>query len=334
MRAVRILDYGGPDVARLIDMPDPVPGVGEVAVRTAFAGVNFMDIHTRQGKYRASRTYPVRAPVVLGMEGAGQVLAAGPGVTGLAPGDRVAWCLSWGSYAEISVVPADRLIPLPPSLSLELAAAATFHGLTAHYLLNDTAALLPGQTALVLAASGGIGQMLVQLGAAMGVRMLAVTSTPERAEQALQQGAAAAFTYGEGTFAEAARDATGGNGVDVVLDPIGAPTLRHSFLATKRRGLIVSFGSVGGNVRDLDPIELGEAGSLFLTRPRLADHISDGPTTRRRAGAVYQAILDETLSVQIDGIYPLEEFQIAHDRLEQRQTTGKPLVVTGNRRST
>lgn len=293
-------------------------------MRVGFAGINFMDIHTRQGKYRTSQTYPVRVPLTLGMEGAGVIDEIGSGVTDLQTGQRVAWCLSWGSYAEYAVVPASRLIVLPDALSLACAAACTFHGLTAHYLIHDTAMLGAGDNAMVLAASGGIGQILVQLGAAMGARMFAVTSTTERAACACEQGATDAFLYGDGTFAAAVRAAT--DGVDVAFDPLGAPTLRHTLRAVRKRGLVVNFGSVGGSLSDFDPIELGEAGSLFLTRPRLADHIADADTTRRRAADIYAMILAGRLKITRDKIYKLDGFQDAHDALEQRQTRGKPLL--------
>jgi len=326
VKGITIEAYGGPEVAVLGDLPDPVPGPGEVRVEVAFAGVNFMDIHTRQGKYRASRTYPVRAPLTLGMEGSGIVTQTGPGVEDIAIGQRVAWCLSWGAYAEACIVPASNVVPLPDGLSLELAAAATFHGITAHYLLHDTAALSPGKTALVLAASGGIGQLLVQLGSALGARILAVTSSLERAAQARAQGADMAFTYDDGGFADAARQATGGVGVDVVFDPITNPTLRDSLRAARRRGLIVNFGTVGGQIDGFRPIELGEAGSLFLTRPRLADHVAEPGEMRRRATAIFEDILASRLHVPIDAIHPLVAFQEAHRRLAERQTTGKQLL--------
>lgn len=331
MKGVRIETYGGPEVATLTDLPDPAPGPGEVRIEVAFAGVNFMDIHTRQGKYRASRTYPVRAPLTLGMEGSGIVTQTGPGVEEIRIGQRVAWCLSWGAYAEACIVPASRLVPLPDGLSLELAAAAAFHGITAHYLLHDTAALSPGKTALVLAASGGIGQMLVQLGSALGARILAVTSSPERAEQARAQGADMAFTYDDGGFADAAREATGGVGVDVVFDPVTNPTLRDSLRAARRRGLIVNFGTVGGQIDGFRPIELGEAGSLFLTRPRLADHVAGPGEMRRRATAIFEDILAGRLHVPIDDIQPLDGFQQAHRRLAERQTAGKQLLRVAGR---
>jgi NADPH:quinone reductase len=326
MKGVAIETYGGPEAATLTDLPDPIAGPGEVRIAVAFAGVNFMDIHTRQGKYRTSRTYPVRAPMTLGMEGSGIVTQIGPGVEDVRVGQRVAWCLSWGAYAEACVVPASRVVPLPDGLSLELAAAAIFHGITAHYLLHDTAALSPGKTALVLAASGGIGQMLVQLGTAAGARILAVTSSPERAKQARTQGADIAFTYDDGRFADAAREATGSVGVDVVFDPITNPTLRDSLRAARRQGLIVNFGTVGGQIDGFRPIELGEAGSLFLTRPRLADHVAEPGEMRRRATSVFEEILAGRLQVTLDDIHSLDAFQDAHRRLAERETTGKQLL--------
>ncbi|MBP0496562.1 quinone oxidoreductase family protein, partial [Pararoseomonas indoligenes] len=268
MRAIQIDRYGGPEVILRRDIPVPTPGPGEVLIRLRHSGINFMDVHTRQGKYAGSRTYPVTIPTTLGIEGAGHVEALGPDVSGLGIGDRVAYCLTWGSYAEYAVVPAWRVVPVPNALPLDRAAAAMFHGLTAHYLADDVGRLGPGVTCLVHSASGGIGQLLVQLGTRMGATVYATTSTEAKAEVARRRGATAALLYDEGRCADAVRDLTGGQGVDVVFDPIGKPTLRDSFRAARKRGLVVNFGAVGGPVRDLDPIELGEAGSLFLTRPR------------------------------------------------------------------
>ncbi|MFC0406996.1 quinone oxidoreductase family protein [Roseomonas elaeocarpi] len=326
MRAIQIDHYGGPEVIVRREIPVPQPGPGEVLIRLRHSGINFMDVHTRQGKYAGSRTYPVSIPTTLGIEGAGEVAALGNGVTEFAPSDRVAYCLTWGSYAEYAVVPAWRVVPVPDALPLDRAAAAMFHGLTAHYLVNDIGQLKPGVTCLVHSASGGIGQLLVQLGTRLGATVFATTSTEAKAEVARQRGAAAAFLYDDGRFAETVRDLTGGQGVDVVFDPIGKPTLRDSFRATRRRGLVVSFGSVGGPVRDLDPIELGEAGSLFLTRPRLADHLLDAPTIRRRAADIFGALLEGTLSIKIAGRYSLDTVEEAHAALEERRVVGKPIL--------
>nr|WP_217704045.1 quinone oxidoreductase [Schlegelella koreensis] len=308
---------------REVDVPRP--GVGEVLVRVRYAGINFMDVHTRQGKYERSRTYPVRLPCTLGMEGAGEVVALGAGVADVQPGDRVAWCLSWGSYAEYAAVPAARLARVPDALPLERAAAAMFPGCTAHYLAHDVAALRPGHTCLVHAASGVIGQLLVQFAKALGATVLATTSTPEKAAVARGRGADAVLAY-QG-FADAARALTGGTGVDVVFDAIGRDTLRQSFAATRLRGLVVNYGAVSGAVRDLDPLELGEAGSLFLTRPRLADHLPDAAATRRRAAAVFEGLLDGRLAVDVNGRYGLDDVEAAHAALEERRQVGKAVLA-------
>ncbi len=288
-----------------------------------------MDIHTRQGKYAASRTYPQVMPTTLGIEGAGTVQALGRGVTDFALGDRVSYCLSWGSYAEFAVVEAWRVVPVPDALSLDHAAASMFHGLTAHYLAYDLGRFGPGVTCLIHAASGGIGQLLVQLGNRLGATVFATTSTEAKADVARQRGATAVFLYENGAFADRVRDATNGRGVDVVFDPIGKPTLRDSMRATRRQGLVVAFGSVGGNVDDLNPIEVGEAGSLFLTRPRLADYLPDAATIRRRAADVFGAILDGALSLEISDRYELDEVEQAHEALEERRSIGKPLLQLG-----
>ena len=326
MKAIQIDRYGGPEVLNRRDLPVPRPGPGEVLVRLAWSGINFMDVHTRQGKYATSRTYPQVMPTTLGIEGAGLVEALGEGVDGFRPGDRVAYCLCWGSYADYALVPAWRVVPVPDALPLEMAAASMFHGLTAHYLANDLGRFAPGITALVHSASVGIGQLLLQMCKRMGATIFATTSTEAKAQVARDRGAAEAFLYDDGRFADRARELTGGKGVDVVFDPIGAPTLRDSMRALRTSGLLVSFGSVGGNLRDLDPIELGEAGSLFLTRPRLADHLTDAATIRRRAADIFAGLIDGTLSIRVAGHYTPDRVEEAHEALEDRRTVGKPLL--------
>jgi NADPH:quinone reductase len=327
MRAIRIEEYGGPEVLRRANIDVPSPGRGELLVRVACAGVNFMDIHTRQGKYRNSRTYSVRAPCTLGMEGAGEVVGVGPDVPSVKPGDRVAWSISWGAYAEYAVVPAQRCAQVPSTISYELAAAAIFQGSTAHYLIEDVGQLRPGSTCLVHAASGGIGQMLVQLAKRRGASVFATVSSESKATIARKRGADHVMLYEAGRFADRIREATDGRGVDVVFDAIGRTTLRDSIRATRPQGLVVNYGSVSGSLSDLDPYELGEAGSLFLTRPRLADYLSDGATVQRRADDIFGALAEGTLQLEISGRYTLAEVEIAHAALEERRQLGKSILL-------
>jgi NADPH2:quinone reductase len=327
MKTIRIEQYGGPEVLQRQDLPIPSPGPGEVLVKVAFAGINFMDVHTRQGKYAHSRSYPVPLPVTLGMEGAGEIVAVGQGVAPpLRPGQRVAWCIAWGSYAEFSIVPAARLARIPDGLGFDLAAATMFQGCTAHYLANDVGGLGPGRTCLIHAASGGIGQLLIQLAKRAGATVFATTSSAEKAAVARRRGADHVMMYEAGRFADAVREATGGRGVDVVFDAVGRATLRDSFRATRTRGLVVNYGSVTGVLNDLDPIELGEAGSLFLTRPRLADHLADAQTVQRRADDVFGALLDGSLSIEVAGRFSFDTVEQAHAALEERRQIGKAVL--------
>ncbi len=326
MKSIQIHRYGGPEVLQRVDAPVPEALPGTVLVQVRHAGINFMDIHTRQGKYAKSRTYPVRLPCTLGMEGAGEVLALGEGVSGHRVGDRVAWCIVWGSYAEYAVVPAWQAVKLPDALPLDLAAVSVFQGYTAHYLAHDVGRLAPGKSCLVHAASGGIGQILIQMAKRSGARVLATTSSASKAAIARSRGAEQVFLYDDGRFADAVRAATGGQGVDVVFDSIGRTTLRDSFRATRTRGLVVNYGNVSGSVDDLDPLELGEAGSLLLTRPRLADHLRDAAEIRRRADDIFSALLDGSLCIDIAGRYTLDNVEEAHAAYEQRRMVGKPVL--------
>lgn len=329
MKAIGIEQYGGPEVLIRKDIEIPEPKEGEVLVKVRCAGINFMDIHTRQGKYKASRTYPVRLPCTLGMEGSGDVVKVGAGVTSFEPGDRVAWCISWGAYAEYAVVPATRLAHIPDSIAYDLAAAAIFQGSTAHYLIDDVGQIKAGSTCLIHAASGGIGQLLVQLAKRRGATVFATTSSESKAEVARKHGADHVMLYDDGRFADRVREATGGKGVDVVYDAVGRTTLRDSFRATRVRGLVVNYGSVAGSLTDLDPIELGEAGSLFLTRPRLADHLADAETVQRRASDVFAALADGSLTIGISGRYTLDNVEEAHAQLEERRQLGKSVLMIG-----
>lgn len=326
VQSIQIHQYGGPEVLRRIDTPVPKATSGTVLVRVHHAGINFMDIHTRQGKYAQSHTYPVRLPCTLGMEGAGEVVAVGEGVTTHQPGDRVAWCIVWGSYAEYAVVPAWQAVKVPDALPLDVAAASVFQGYTAHYLTYDVGQLGPGKSCLIHAASGGIGQMLIQLAKRSGAQVFATTSTADKAAVARERGADQVFLYDSGHFVEAVRDATGNQGVDVVFDAIGKTSLRDSFRAARTRGLIVNYGNVSGSVKDLDPLELGESGSLFLTRPRLADHLRDAAEIQRRAADIFGALLDGSLKITIAARYTLDNVEAAHAAFEERRMVGKPVL--------
>jgi NADPH2:quinone reductase len=329
MQAIRIEQYGGPEVLIRQDIEVPEPGHGEVLVKVKCAGINFMDIHTRQGKYKVSRTYPVRIPCTLGMEGSGDVVKTGAGVTSFEAGERVAWCISWGAYAEYAVVPAARLARIPDSIPYDLAAAAIFQGSTAHYLIDDVGHVSAGTTCLIHAASGGIGQLLVQFAKRRGATVFATTSSEQKADVARKLGADHVMLYDDGRFADRVREATGGRGVDVVYDAVGRATLRDSFRATRVRGLVVNYGSVSGSLNDLDPIELGESGSLFLTRPRLADHLADAQTVQRRADDVFAALDDGSLTIAISARYTFDKVEEAHAELEARRQVGKSVLMIG-----
>jgi NADPH2:quinone reductase len=326
MRAIGISRYGDASVLENRQVPVPRPAAGEALVKVRFAGVNFMDVHTRQGKYATSRTYRVSLPVTLGMEGSGEVQSVGPGVTEFVPGERVAWCLSWGSYAQYALVPVARLARVPDQLGLDVAAASIFQGCTAHYLVNDVAELQPGMTCLVHAASGAIGQLLIQMAVALDVRVLATTSTEDKAAVARSRGAEQVFSYGDGHFADEVLEATDGRGVDVTFDSLGRPTLRGSLRATRARGLVVNYGAVAGAVDDFDPLELGEAGSLFLTRPRLADYIISREELQRRADAVFAGLASGAIEVLMSRRVSLDRVADAMAELEERRQVGKAVV--------
>lgn len=326
MKAIMIESYGGPEVLQRREMPTPEPGPGDIVVKVAFAGINFMDVHTRQGKYATSTTYPVRLPCTLGMEGAGEVVLVGSDVSRFVAGDRVAWCIAWGSYAEYTRVPAGLAVRLRDDIAYDQAAASLFQGSTAHYLLNDVARLHAGQTCLVHAASGNIGQLLVQMAKAAGVTVFATGSSPQKCAVARRLGADYAMAYDQGRFADAIREATQGRGVDVVFDSVGKATLRDSFRATRKRGLVINYGNVSGSVDDLDPIELGESGSLFLTRPRLADHMSDPETVQRRADDIFAALASGEIHMPIASRYGFDDVERAHALIEQRQQIGKSVL--------
>jgi NADPH:quinone reductase len=325
-KAVRIHAFGGPEVLVRDELPVPAPGVGEVLVRLEFAGVNFIDIYMRNGTYRRSHTYTTPLPMTLGMEGAGIVVAVGPGVEHVTPGDRVAYGLARGSYAEYAVVPEIKVVRVPTGVSTEVAAALFFQGATAHYLASSAFKLAPGHVCLVHAGAGGVGQLLIQLARRRGARVIATAGTPEKAEIARQRGADAAILYREIDFREEVMRLTSGQGVDVVYDSVGRDTLPRSLRCLKRRGTCVSFGASSGQPAPVEVLELAESGSVFLTRPHLADYMASRDEIACRANDLFKAYSEGGLDVPIQRQFPLAEANEAHRLLETRATRGKVLL--------
>jgi NADPH2:quinone reductase len=329
MRAVQISRYGGPEVLEPVDAPPPRPGQGEVLVRVAFAGVNYIDVYMREGVYARSQTYPTPLPMTLGTEGSGRVAAVGPGVEGLAEGDRVAYCLSPGSYAELAAVPAWRLVRVPDAVALDTAAALMLQGSTAHYLSHSTYPLGSSDACLVHAAAGGVGQLLVQLAKARGATVLATVGTPEKAALADERGADHCILYRDVDFRERVLELTDGAGVHVVYDSVGRDTVQRSIRSLRRRGLCVLFGASSGVVEAIDPRELAEAGSAFFTRPHLADYMTSAEEIAGRAGRLFELLAAGALTVTVDRRLDLVQAAEAHRLLESRATAGKLLLRVG-----
>jgi len=318
--AVRVEHTGGPEVLQLVRTPRGDPGPGEARVRVAAAGVNFIDVYFRTG------LYPRPLPFVPGLEGAGRVVAVGPGTSGVAPGDRVAWATAPGSYAGELVAPVSALVPVPDAVDDEQAAAAMLQGMTAHYLSHGVRRTVAGDTALVHAAAGGTGLLLVQMLAAAGARVIGTCSSPAKEALAREAGADAVVRYDECDFAEAVREHTAGRGVDVVYDSVGRDTFEGSLRCLRPRGLLCLFGQSSGPVPPFDPARLNALGSLFLTRPSLAHYVADRAELEERAGAVLSAVAEGTLQVRVGGRFTLAEAAEAHRALESRRTSGKLLL--------
>jgi NADPH2:quinone reductase len=322
MRAVQITEQGGPEVLQPAELPDPEAGPGELLVEVAAAGVNYIDTYQRQGIYK------LELPIVLGMEGAGRVRAVGEGVTEFAPGDRVAWAETQGSYAELIAVPAEKAVAVPDDVPDDVAVGALLQGMTAHFLVNDTYPLQRGQDALVHAAAGGVGLLLTQLAAARGARVIATVSTAEKEELARAAGAADVIRYTEvDDLAAEVRRLTDGAGVAVAYDGVGRTTFDASLASLRLRGMLVLFGASSGPVPPVDPQRLNAAGSTYLTRPKLFDYVHTREELRDRAAAVYAAVADGTLDVRIGQRYPLADARSAHEDLQGRRTTGKLLLL-------
>ncbi|WP_026204732.1 quinone oxidoreductase family protein [Actinomycetospora chiangmaiensis] len=319
MRAVRVEAHGGPEVLVPADLDEPTVGAEDVLVDVAAAGVNYIDTYLRSG------LYPATLPTVPGLEGAGTVRAVGSAVTDVAVGDVVAFCDGPGTYAEVAAVPAARCVPVPAGVSVEQAAAVLLQGLTAHYLLHDTYAVQPGDAVLVHAGAGGMGLLLCQLASALGVTVIATTSTPEKASLAREAGAA--HVVGYPSFAEEVRSLTSGAGVAAVYDGVGATTFDGSLASLRVRGVLALYGAASGPVPPVDPQRLNAAGSVYLTRPSLGWHVRTTSELRARAAEVFAAVADGSLTVRVGGRYALDAAADAHRDLEGRATTGKLLLV-------
>ena len=321
MRAIRIREIGGPELLELETIGDPVPGPGEALVRLEAIGVNFVEIYQRKGLYKSS------FPFTPGAEGAGTVVAVGPGVDLVRVGDRVASHNFTGSYAELALAQADRLVVLPEGLSAREGAAAMLQGLTAHYLATSVYALQPGDVCLVHAAAGGVGLLLCQIAKRRNAIVIGTASTPEKAALARKAGADEVILYTQQDFVEEVRRITKGALLPVVYDSVGATTYLKSLDCLAPRGTLALFGQSSGPVPPFDPLLLMQKGSLFLTRPTLNHYVATRDELVWRAGEVLGWVRDGSLNLRIDRDVPLAHAAEAHRALEGRRTTGKVLLV-------
>jgi len=323
MKAIQVKELGGPEKMELADVPNPSPGPKQALVKIAASGVNFIDVYFRIGLYKAD------LPFTPGSEAAGTVESVGPGVTEVAPGDRVAYAMTRGSYAEYAVVPAAQLVKIPGGLDFQQAAAAMLQGMTAHYLTHSTFPLKKGDTCLVHAAAGGVGLLLVQMGRRIGARVLGTVSTESKAQLAKQAGANEVILYTQQDFEAEVKRLTKGRGVDVVYDSVGATTFMKSLNSLRPRGLMALFGQSSGPVPPFDPNILNGKGSLFLTRPSLAHHCLTREELLWRAGDVLGWVASGELKLRVDHTYALASAPQAHRDLEGRKTSGKLLLLPG-----
>jgi len=321
MRAIQVFQTGGPEVLTLVDAPIPTPKPNEALVEIKASGVNFIDVYFREGRY------PAPLPFINGQEAAGIVKEVGAEASGVNVGDRVAYTSSLGSYAEYAAVPAARLVKIPDALSFEQAAAAMLQGMTAHYLLNSTYKLQGGETALIHAAAGGVGLLLVQMAKKIGARVIATAGTEEKAQLARNAGADECIIYTQADFATETKRLTDGKGVHVVYDGVGKATFDKDLEVLRPRGYLVLFGGSSGAVPPFDLIKLSQKGSLFITRPTLAHYTAAREELEWRASDVLGSIARGELKLRIHKGYKLEEAAQAHRDLEGRKTSGKLLLV-------
>jgi NADPH2:quinone reductase len=321
MKAIQVQKTGGPEVLTLADLPVPKPKPTEAIVKIAAIGVNFIDVYFREGRY------PAPLPFVDGQEAAGTVNETGSEVKSLKPGDRVAYTGVLGSYAEYAAVPADRLVRVPEKIMDEQAAAAMLQGMTAHYLVYSCYPLKKGETALIHAAAGGMGLLLVQLAKDIGARVIGTAGSAEKAKLARAAGADEVILYNEQDFEAETKRLTNGKGVHVVYDGVGKTTFDKGLNVLVPRGYMVLFGGASGVVPPFDPLRLTQKGSLFLTRPSLGNYIATREELEQRASDILNMIAQGKLKLRIEHTYKLEDAQQAHRDLEGRKTTGKLLLI-------
>jgi len=317
MKAVFVEQPGGVENLKYADLPKPSPGPGQALVKIAASGVNYIDIYFRKG------VYPAPPPIVLGSEGAGTVESVGADVNNVAPGDRVAYAMARGSYAEYAVVPAWQLVKIPASVDLETGAAAMLQGMTAHYLTHSTYPLKPGDSCLIHAAAGGTGRLIVQMAKMLGAHVVGTVGTEEKAKEAKEAGADEVIVYTQEDFTAKAK------GMHVVYDSVGQSTFTKSLDCLRPRGMMVSFGNASGAVTEFSPLTLSQKGSLFLTRPTLFNYTATIEELDWRANDVLNWIAQGKLKLHIHKVYPLSDAAQAHNDLESRKTTGKLLLRVG-----
>jgi NADPH:quinone reductase len=321
MKAIQVQKTGGPEVLTLVDLSIPKPKANEAVVKIAASGINFIDVYFREGRY------PATLPFVDGQEAAGTVTEVGSEVKSIKPGDRVAYSNVIGSYAEYAAVPAERLVQVPDKISDQQAAAAMLQGMTAHYLINTTYPLKKGETALIHAAAGGVGLLLVQMAKNIGARVIGTAGSEEKAKLARDAGADEVIIYTNQDFEAETKRLTENKGVHVVYDGVGKSTFEKGLNVLRPRGYMVLFGGASGAVSPFDPIALSQKGSLFVTRPSLVHYIATRQELEHRSSDVFNMIVAGKLKLRVGHVYKLEEVQQAHRDLEGRKTTGKILLV-------
>lgn len=321
MKAIQVQKTGGPEALTLVDLPVPKPKANEAVVKIAAIGLNFIDVYFREGRY------PSPLPFVDGQEAAGTVTEVGSEVKSLKPGDRVAYTNVLGAYAEYAAVPADRLVKVPDGISDQQAAAAMLQGMTAHYLIFTTYPLKRGETALIHAAAGGVGLLLVQMAKNIGARVIGTVGSDEKAKLAKEAGADDVIVYTRQDFEAETKRLTDNKGVHVVYDGVGKSTFDQDLNVLRPRGYLVLFGGASGAVPPFDPIKLSQKGSLFLTRPSLMHYVASREELEQRATDVFNMIASGKLKLRIGHTYNLQDVQQAHNDLEGRKTTGKVLLI-------